>query len=203
MARLTITLPDDRHQALKEAAARRGKTIRQLIDESLAHYGIKTEASAAALHPRRDAHRRVPVPALGGAACGVPRRAAAPAIQRRHGLQEAEIDRLLTAIVTNAIIRDPPPCSGAPDVHDAHLWALALEGAETVLVTGDAARIAAPPATVVVMSPRDFRGSALDCATTGTQRPANSPITPTTRRNSPAGAGAGTGARSKASANAP
>lgn len=52
MARLTITLPDDRHQALKEAAARRGKTIGQLIDESLAHYGIKTEASAAELVAR-------------------------------------------------------------------------------------------------------------------------------------------------------
>jgi uncharacterized protein len=83
-----------------------------------------------------------------------------PAIQRRHGLHETEIDRLLTAIVTNAIIRDPPPRSGAPDANDAHLWALALEGAETVLVTGDAALIAAPPATVVVMSPRDFWDSA-------------------------------------------
>jgi hypothetical protein len=52
MARLTITLPDDRHQALKEAAARRGKTIGQLIDESLAFYGIKTESSAAELVAR-------------------------------------------------------------------------------------------------------------------------------------------------------
>lgn len=82
-----------------------------------------------------------------------------PAIQRRHGLQEAEIDRLLTAIVTNAIIRDPPPRSGAPDANDAHLWALALEAAEVVLVTGDAALIASPPASVIVLSPRDFRNS--------------------------------------------
>ena len=46
MARLTITLPDDRHQALKEAAARRGKTIGQLIDESLEFYGIKSREDA-------------------------------------------------------------------------------------------------------------------------------------------------------------
>ncbi len=52
MARLTITLPDERHQALREAAARRGKTIGELIDESLAFYGIKTEASAADLVAR-------------------------------------------------------------------------------------------------------------------------------------------------------
>ncbi|MFZ5877397.1 MAG: CopG family transcriptional regulator [Nitrospirota bacterium] len=40
MARLTITLPKPRHLALKEAAARRGKTIGQLIEESLDFYGI-------------------------------------------------------------------------------------------------------------------------------------------------------------------
>jgi len=49
MARLTISLPDQRHVALKEAAARRGKTIGELIDESLELYGIKTTEEAAAL----------------------------------------------------------------------------------------------------------------------------------------------------------
>ncbi len=49
MSRLTITLSDERHQALKEAAAQRGKTIGQLIDESLEFYGIKSRQSAAAL----------------------------------------------------------------------------------------------------------------------------------------------------------
>jgi hypothetical protein len=52
MARLTITLSDERHQALKEAAARRGKTLGELIDDSLAFYGIKTEATAADLVAR-------------------------------------------------------------------------------------------------------------------------------------------------------
>ncbi len=47
MARLTITLPDPVHQALKEAAARRKTTIGALISESIEHYGIKTELTAA------------------------------------------------------------------------------------------------------------------------------------------------------------
>jgi predicted transcriptional regulator len=46
MARLTITLPDELHQALKEAAARRRRSIGDLVAESLEFYGIKTEESA-------------------------------------------------------------------------------------------------------------------------------------------------------------
>jgi len=46
MARLTITLSDERHRALREAAVQRGKTIGQLIEESLAFYGIKSARSA-------------------------------------------------------------------------------------------------------------------------------------------------------------
>ncbi|MFZ5861322.1 MAG: CopG family transcriptional regulator [Nitrospirota bacterium] len=49
MARLTITLPKPRHMALKEAAARRGKTIGQLIEESLDFYGITSSEHAWAL----------------------------------------------------------------------------------------------------------------------------------------------------------
>ncbi len=49
MGRLTITLSDERHQALKEAAARRGKSIRQIIEESLDRYGIQTQRTAAEL----------------------------------------------------------------------------------------------------------------------------------------------------------
>lgn len=43
MARLTVTLDDDVHQALKEAAARRRRTIGELIEESLRFYGIKRQ----------------------------------------------------------------------------------------------------------------------------------------------------------------
>jgi len=46
MSRLTITLSEARHRALKEASAQRDKTIGQLIDESLEFYGIKSREVA-------------------------------------------------------------------------------------------------------------------------------------------------------------
>ncbi len=49
MTRLTITLSDERHRALKEAALKRHKSIASLIDESLDFFGIKTQNSASAL----------------------------------------------------------------------------------------------------------------------------------------------------------
>lgn len=52
MSRLTITLSDRRYRALKEASARRNKTIGQLIEESLEFYGIKSQDAAAALVQR-------------------------------------------------------------------------------------------------------------------------------------------------------
>lgn len=50
MGRITLTLPDELHRALKEAAAVRGKTIGELVAESVAAYGIK---------PREEAERLV------------------------------------------------------------------------------------------------------------------------------------------------
>lgn len=52
MARLTITLDDNLHQALKEAAARQGRTIGTIIEESLQLRGIKPMASARELVAR-------------------------------------------------------------------------------------------------------------------------------------------------------
>ena len=49
MTRLTISLSDERHRALREAALQRRKTIGQLIEESLEFYGIKTQRSAEEL----------------------------------------------------------------------------------------------------------------------------------------------------------
>jgi len=43
MTRLTITLSDERHWALKEAALNRRKSIASLIEESPDFYGIKKE----------------------------------------------------------------------------------------------------------------------------------------------------------------
>lgn len=49
MPRLTITLSEERHQALKETAARSRKSIAAIIEESLELSGIKTTASATEL----------------------------------------------------------------------------------------------------------------------------------------------------------
>ena len=46
MSRLTIALSEPRYRALKETAAQRGKTMGQLIDESLDFYGIKSNEQA-------------------------------------------------------------------------------------------------------------------------------------------------------------
>ena len=43
MSRLTITLSDERYLALKEAAARQRKSIREIIESSLDLYGIKSK----------------------------------------------------------------------------------------------------------------------------------------------------------------
>jgi predicted transcriptional regulator len=49
MSRLTITLDDDLHRALKETAARQGRSISSIIEESLIFRGIRDRASAAKL----------------------------------------------------------------------------------------------------------------------------------------------------------
>lgn len=56
MSRLTITLPDELHRALKETAARRNVPIGELIAESLDFYGIKTTESARSLVDRARRH---------------------------------------------------------------------------------------------------------------------------------------------------
>lgn len=60
MSRLTITLSEARHKALKEAAVQRDKTIGQLIDESLDFYGIKSRADARDLVHRARALSKLP-----------------------------------------------------------------------------------------------------------------------------------------------
>jgi hypothetical protein len=60
MPRLTITLSEERYQALKEAAVKRRKNLVALIDESLESYGIKSETQAKALVA--EARRRAGLP---------------------------------------------------------------------------------------------------------------------------------------------
>lgn len=52
MSRLTITLDDELHRALKETAARQGRTINSIIEESLRLRGIRPQADARALVAR-------------------------------------------------------------------------------------------------------------------------------------------------------
>lgn len=49
MGRLTISLDDQVHQALKEAAARQRRSIGSIIEESLVYRGIKSHSDARAL----------------------------------------------------------------------------------------------------------------------------------------------------------
>jgi hypothetical protein len=56
MPRMTITLSEERQQALKETAARRGTTITALVDESLELAGIRTRESAQQIVARARAN---------------------------------------------------------------------------------------------------------------------------------------------------
>jgi hypothetical protein len=52
MTRVTLTLPDELHRALKEAAAIRGRTLGELVAESVVAYGIKPREQAERLVER-------------------------------------------------------------------------------------------------------------------------------------------------------
>ncbi len=56
MPRLTITLSEERHRAVREAAARRGTTITAIIDESLQLAGVRTRESAEQIVARARAN---------------------------------------------------------------------------------------------------------------------------------------------------
>lgn len=56
MARLTVTLPDDLHRALREAAARRGITLGSIVVEGLGALGLKSREDALVLLERARHH---------------------------------------------------------------------------------------------------------------------------------------------------
>ena len=62
MGRLTISLDDEMHFALKETATRQGRSIGSIIEEGLRLRGIKPMASAKALveHARQQAQMSEP-----------------------------------------------------------------------------------------------------------------------------------------------
>lgn len=82
-----------------------------------------------------------------------------PAIRRRHGLTEAEVEVILTELALNGTLHDPgPPTQAPPDVHDRHLWALLEDAATAVLVTGAQALRRSAPGPSRILSPRQFLG---------------------------------------------
>jgi predicted transcriptional regulator len=56
MSRLTITLDDDLHRALKETAVRQGRSIGKIIEEGLMLRGIKPVARARDLVAKARKH---------------------------------------------------------------------------------------------------------------------------------------------------
>jgi predicted transcriptional regulator len=59
MSRLTITLDDELHQALKETAARQNRSINAIIEESLVFRGIRTQSNARQLVARARENARL------------------------------------------------------------------------------------------------------------------------------------------------
>jgi hypothetical protein len=58
--RFTVTLPATRYAALKETAARQGKTMAEIINESLDLYGVKSKVSALELLDKARRHAGLP-----------------------------------------------------------------------------------------------------------------------------------------------
>jgi uncharacterized protein len=80
-----------------------------------------------------------------------------PAIRRRHGLTDAEVELLLTELALNGTLHDPGPATETPpDADDSHLWALLEDATASVLVTGDDALRRRAPEPTRVLSPRQF-----------------------------------------------
>ncbi len=76
-------------------------------------------------------------------------------IRARHGLAAAEVDALLEAFATDAVVLDIADRSEtAPDPGDDFLWRLLAARPGAGLITGDAALLDRPPPGARVISPR-------------------------------------------------
>jgi putative PIN family toxin of toxin-antitoxin system len=78
-----------------------------------------------------------------------------PKLLRLHGLDEEQVDQLLTEITANALWRDlvPDVTERAPDPGDDHLWKLLAVEPSAALVTGDRLLCENPPSQSSVLSP--------------------------------------------------
>jgi putative PIN family toxin of toxin-antitoxin system len=80
-----------------------------------------------------------------------------PRIRTRHGLNAAEIDEILHALATTAIVVDISDRDEvARDPGDNHLWRLLAACPDAGLITGDALLIASPPPGRNIVAPREF-----------------------------------------------
>jgi len=78
-------------------------------------------------------------------------------IKNLHGLNEDEVDAILSEIVVNGIMREAPDVSPRTlRKGDDHLWALVSVQPGAILVTGDKRLIENPPDSTTVLSPRGF-----------------------------------------------
>lgn len=83
-----------------------------------------------------------------------------PKLLRLHGLDEEQIDQLLTEITANAIWREclSESTEHAPDPGDEHLWRLLASEPAAALITGDRLLLEQPPTCGTVLSPAEGVG---------------------------------------------
>ncbi len=79
-----------------------------------------------------------------------------PAIRRKHGLTDEQVDLFLEEIAFLGIVRELVPSHSAPDPGDDHLWQLLNAQPGSVLVTGDHELQNNPPDFASVLSPVSF-----------------------------------------------
>jgi putative PIN family toxin of toxin-antitoxin system len=80
-----------------------------------------------------------------------------PRIRSRHGLDENQIDAILTTIAENAVVCEPvKPPSAPADLGDLHLWSMLAARPDAVLVTGDQALVDGSPDWAAVVTARAF-----------------------------------------------
>lgn len=76
-------------------------------------------------------------------------------IRSRHGLAVAEVDAMLEALATDAVVVDIAGRNEtAPDPGDNFLWRLLAARSGAGLITGDSALLEQPPPRTRVLSPR-------------------------------------------------
>ena len=82
-----------------------------------------------------------------------------PAITKRHGLSEPEIDQILIELTANAKWSEPIEDNKhqAPDDGDTHLWGLLSSHPEAILVTGDRLLVENPRPGSHIMVPSDYK----------------------------------------------